>query len=541
MVLDIFKELKRKLKSAQKLNLTAQKQEDIYEDDPARYENELELLRNADSFTIPDESKIKSYINAFSKILKAENTSLINKMFKIVKFIGKDSANGSVYVIKLNKSKSPFSKLLIKYAKNVKTADPISYEYYVGLTLNQLRPLNIQNFSLVYGRLPCGIDLSDLKLDDRLMCDKSKPNGTYILYEYITTQSDKSMTLDKYVSNLKDITDEDQAKKIYSNLKNILIMLMISLQHAQDILDFTHYDLHLNNVLIVKLNATYKFEYQYGNQVYEIILDYFPFIIDYGRSHVNPEKLDKDIKIYDTDKIAYYDNFAKYQMEIWKNESFNMNIRSKEEGMDKMIWDWIQQYVQKILESDQRKKDILKYLRKNYENYKYIQLDDINVQLMLSVFYLDEEFNLSHNIRPEKFNRTYDLYRFTRSLCDMILEYDKSADFWKMLNKELMAAYPYFIPVYFVLPKEYESFTGEFRKPIDVANYFYELTSEQIRKFEKESKKLRYDQIGKGKKNMLKQIEQLSKKQAKDIRDKDYKITKKKQKKRSDDYIIWDV
>ena len=111
-----------------------------------------QLLNNAETFTIPDINQIDKYIRAFSVLLSKAN---LNDTFKVVKFIEQKSANGLIYVVKLKKSKSKYSKLLIKIQKS-ELADPASYEYYIGLALNILRGMGAPNFGLVYGRFNCG-------------------------------------------------------------------------------------------------------------------------------------------------------------------------------------------------------------------------------------------------------------------------------------------------------------------------------------------------------------------------------------------------
>ena len=279
--------------------------------------NAEELLNNVETFTIPDINQIDKYIRAFNVLLSKGD---LNDTFKVVKFIEQKSANGLIYVVKLKKSKSKYSKLLIKIQRS-ELADPASYEYYVGLALNVLRDMSVPNFGLVYGRFNCGFNPSG-----KTICDKNYQDKTYVLYEYITSLSDKTMTLYDYI-----ISDKISKERKSPNLVNILIMLMISLQKAQDIMGFTHYDLHLGNVLLVQLNKTYNFVYEYNGKKYDIVLDYFPFIIDYGRSYVNPDMVDGivDGKIYDSDKNEYYKSFKKYQERVWLERNFKVDEDKK--------------------------------------------------------------------------------------------------------------------------------------------------------------------------------------------------------------------
>jgi hypothetical protein len=454
----------------------------------------MAVLSKADSFTIPDSGKIQEYIKAFSDVL---NNLDINKIFKIVNFINQPSSNGSIYVVQLKKSVSKFSKLLIKVPKTP-TADPVSYEYYVGLTLNNLRPMNIQNFGLVYGRFFCGFNPSDPKnnseLLSRKLCDNKYKKKTHVLYEYITTLSDKTITLYKYIN---DENNNDAKKNI--NLINILIMLMISLQNAQDELNFTHYDLHLENVLLVKLNATYNFVYEYKGKKYNILLEYFPFIIDYGRSHVNPDKVDKSLEIYDYDNQISYEDFKEYQNLIWKDANFVLDPENNPK--DKKLQDRIKALISSKLENLRFKKTVQKILQKDRNIRLYVE--EITVDTILELFYHDKNNRITYNIHPEKYHKSYDHFKLTQYMCSEILrnDDDDTKIEWRVLQKELQFNYPFYIPGIYSLPSEYSSFNGDFNSPIDIANYLY-MDVEKSQKNDIDVKeKLDFTQIGSGKIN----------------------------------------
>lgn len=456
----------------------------------------IAILEEAKSFTIPDSRLIKIYIDAFKNISDdniVKTTKNINNIFEITNYINQQSSNGVVYIVKLKNSKSKFAKLLIKAAKTEK-ADPTSYEYYIGMALNSLRYMNVQNFSLVYGRFVCGFNPNIIKdkseLSKRVICDENYKQKTNVLYEYIATESGKVQTLNDFVKNMEN-TMEDHIE-----LMNIVLMLMISLQYAQDKLEFTHYDLHLENILIVKLNSKYKFEYKYKDNVYNIVLNYYPFIIDFGRSHINPEKVDKIIKesIIDTDKNKTYKDFKEYQDECWENSASEYTLQLKRES-DISLYNKIIKNLSMRLRNEKFKKNIIDILDKKYN--KKVNDDNIEKEV-LNTFYRPEnvknETMISFGITPSKFHKSYDMYRLVRTIYGIIgMKMDN--EFWDELDKELSEAYPFYIPFYYVLPKNYESVTGKFNKPIDIANYIYDLTSEYENKLVA-NKEVRYRQLG---------------------------------------------
>lgn len=497
------------------------------------------IIYNVESFLIPESDKIEKYVYAFNKIF--ENTELLNHVFEVVKFIDQKSVNGSIFVIQLKNARPDVSKLLIKVPKSEKT-DPASYEFYVGLTLNKLRIKNVQNFSLVYGRFACGFDPSDPKgnLWSRLICDKKYPKRTYVLYEYIRSLNDEVIPLMTYIERLGSARVTKQEKKeIHTNLINILIMTMISLQHAQDELKFTHYDLHLKNVLVIKLNKTYEFTCQYKQTEYKIVLDYFPFIIDYGRSHVDPEAVDKSLEIYDSDKDMKYKNFKEYQDKIWL-ERGSMNIK---EDTKREIY----KNIDENLKNPNFQISIKNSLKRHYG--ERVSVRDIDREFILNKFYYKRQGVITHSITPSEFNSKYDLYKFTRSLCSTVLNYDKMG-IWSYISEKLHEAYPFYIPRYYNLPKDYKSLNGMFEKPIDMAEYisrYFKILRETEESIQVEELKISQVKTGGGNetnenniedksgqyidnKEMFKEVHKLSKAEAEKIYRRYYKKMKKEKK-----------
>lgn len=407
--------------------------------------NEEQLLNNAETFTIPDINQINKYIKAFNVLLSKGD---LNNTFDVVKFIEQKSANGLIYVVKLKKSKSKYSKLLIKIQKS-ELADPASYEYYIGLALNILRGMGALNFGLVYGRFNCGFNPIG-----KTICDKNYQDKTYVLYEYITSLSDKTITLADYITSEK-ISKERKN----SNLVNILIMLMISLQKAQDTMGFTHYDLHLGNVLLVQLNKTYNFVYEHNGKKYNIILDYFPFIIDYGRSYVNPDIVDKVAGgvIYDSDKKESYKKFKDYQNKAWKNREFMVDV------------DKLKRYINRKLMNNRFVSELSGVMEREFG----IKRKDINVEMIMDKFYKDENGKLTSGITPYKSNLHFDHCKLLNIVCDEMLDLYINDKYWSTLSKELEITFPFVIPGYYSLPKYYKFTQYDLEKPIDVVEYLY--------------------------------------------------------------------
>jgi hypothetical protein len=416
-----------------------------------KYENKSDMLENikndlikVKSFTIPDIKDIDKYTKAFKILL---DTGDLNKLFEVVKFIEQKSSNGLIYVVKLIGSESKFSNLLIKIQKD-ELGDPASYEYYIGLCLNKLRGMGVPNFGLVYGRFNCGFNPGGMEL-----CNKLHKKKTYVLYEYITSLSGKTISLGDFI----DLENIDKIKKNV-NLVNILIMLLISLQKAQDIMSFTHYDLHLGNILLVELNKTYEFIYEYKKKKYKIMLDYYPFIIDYGRSYVNPKEVDKIDTIYDSDNDTYYYYFEDYQKKIWKNKKFvKDNDRS------------VVRHIKRKLSDESFVTNLKKVMEKEFK----IKDKDITVDMVLDNIYKDDNGAISYGIIPWKFNPYFDHCKLLNHVCDGILESGDDNKLWVNLRIELDKVFPFYIPGYYGVFKYYDFVKTGLKRPIDVVKYLY--------------------------------------------------------------------
>lgn len=427
------------------------------------------VLSAVETFTIPDVSQIQKYVELFDVVLRKQD---ISDVFEIVKRIDQKSANGIIYVVKMRNAKPEYkhNKLLIKVQRS-QYSDPPSYEYYVGRALNTLRGMNVSNFALVYGRFRCGYNESG-----RTLCDPRHQKRTHVLYEYITSLSGKTITLSEYIDSKID----DTRKTI--NVINILIMLMISLQKAQDHLSFTHYDLHLGNVLLVELNASYSFAYEYKGKTYTIVLDYFPFIIDYGRSYVDPEKVDKIVKepIVDLDSSVKYPDFATYQSEIWEDTTLGSD--------DDIPTDFI--------ESKLRNPDILKELQKILGRQE-ITVDDV-IGLFYTVEYEEGDPKQTTWLIPDTPNPYYDHHKLLMHVCVKMWHKGLGKFVFDGLRERLYATFPFYDPGSYGVGLSYDhfKFSGTMRRPIDAAKWLWGLVKDDVKQTPVTSKDLSFSQLG---------------------------------------------
>lgn len=458
---------------------------------------------------LPNPKDISTIVKAF-EILSQKYMFVMKNIFKIVKILPQTSANGKIFILSVDSSNS-LSKFLVKIPLK-RTADPLSYEYYVGVTLNRLRESNVNHFSLVYGRFGCGVN-TELTIRDKF-CDKNYASKTHVIYEYITDKSGNVCTLESYM----DENIEKNPFKTQTDVMTILFILMITLQKGQDALSFTHYDLHANNILVVKLGKIYALQYVYNNKTYTVYTDVIPYIIDYGRSHIDPKSI--DTKIRDTETNREYEKFSEYQREIWSKKVFRVDQRGLKD---------VQEYVDGLLGDDKSKRYIT---RKT--GLKGVKRDDL-----IEIYYKDGD-NITWGITPHAFNKSYDHYRIVRSIASIMLSYKtyglNISDIWSDIDSELQQAFPFFIPDFFVLPTSYDSLSGKYNKPSDVAGYIYTKFIRPQAKLFQDSVKvdvLSWEQIGgnnkieKISKSVYKTMGDLGEKFYKTILDKINKLLKK--------------
>jgi len=135
-------------------------------------------------------------------------------------------------------------------------------EAYIGLKLNYLRTL-IPNFSMIYGIY---------EQDDSII--------PLIAMEYIKNRYNAEL----YTHRVR-FSNVDISTRLRSFIM-ILCQIVGSISMANQMFDFTHYDLHPHNVLIQEGSADKYVKYTIGGRDYYIVQDKIATIIDYGYSHI---------------------------------------------------------------------------------------------------------------------------------------------------------------------------------------------------------------------------------------------------------------
>lgn len=219
------------------------------------------LCVNTSTLLLPNKSKnfiIRNYIE--NLYVKSESTS---GLAMNAQFLGNNGQYDTQFVIKAPK---PYSDV-----------DDTLHEYFVGVYgTNRLRSL-IPNFAFVLGGFKCSPPYYDkLTNTNKVLtfCQNNKEQVYYIIYENVRN----SVPLSKY---LRVCT--------FKQFLNVFVQILFALQVAYENIDFTHYDLHTDNVLIRKLDKEIILPYIIKNKTYYLKTDVIATIIDFGRSHIKYE------------------------------------------------------------------------------------------------------------------------------------------------------------------------------------------------------------------------------------------------------------
>ena len=218
---------------------------------------------------------------------------LARPLFKMVNNMT-TGLGGFVYEVAPMESK--FS-LVLKTPYTVVDSEELRNESAITrLAINGLRE-HTPNFSVMMGNFECGPSY----WGSRMICESCENIFNYTLYEFV-----KGVTIYDYV------TDPDSDLTI-SELLSIIVQLQISLSIAyRQGHQFTHGDLHLDNVIIRQLGE--KKLIPYKSNLFEpnatgytyILTSVCPTVIDYGRSKIkyplDPNKPDELTVFGDTQR-----------------------------------------------------------------------------------------------------------------------------------------------------------------------------------------------------------------------------------------------
>ncbi len=237
-----------------------------------------------DSLAIPSTSKITVNERLRHWIINLKKISVLSVSGDVAMADLSDAKN--VYVIKT--LQEPADEFQLQY---------LFHEYFIGIiATNKLREIT-PNFAYIYSFFSCSPSFASSK-NITAWCQTDKPSTNYIAYENI------------YPS--MSYTDYTVRSTSFTEWFSYYLQILFALKIAHEKYDFTHYDLHGQNVLLrdvtdvnnenwggqspdvtsfPALNATtlvkdFYLPYKYNNKIYYIKTNRVATIIDYGQSHI---------------------------------------------------------------------------------------------------------------------------------------------------------------------------------------------------------------------------------------------------------------
>jgi hypothetical protein len=209
------------------------------------------------------------------KMVKKPSPDIKNWLTSLNK-IGVKSVGGYVYIGKLLNTEL---EIIIKTPKkndNESLYDTLR-EYIISyFSINKLRFI-IPTFAYTYDIFSCKNTGYDGSLDLNNFCDNSVNRNLYTIMEKVNGNSVKDLFMKKSLN--------------FQTWLEIFIQLLLSLEVAQRETNFTHFDLHYENVM-VQTTKNLSYNINIDNITYKIKNSSLtPIIIDFGLSSV---KIDED-------------------------------------------------------------------------------------------------------------------------------------------------------------------------------------------------------------------------------------------------------
>jgi hypothetical protein len=228
--------------------------------------------------------------------IKVGNKSLQKIFYPIKQLSTKDDAVYGITALTSFKGSVPFA--IIKYATKNESLESelLIHDLTVGMIMNNLRK-EVPNFMYTYGGLYCTSPEKNDNFDSTSLC-KNDNITTLFIAEYIEGISLYKL-LDNRILRIQDI-------------ENILIQIIFALCISREKYNFSHNDLHLNNILIKTIKQPIQMNYNIrGKKISITVKKYIPMIIDYGLSEITHNK------------IKYENNFFDKNLYSINNEDIN--------------------------------------------------------------------------------------------------------------------------------------------------------------------------------------------------------------------------
>lgn len=322
-----------------------------------------------------------------------DNFYLLYKPAKCITWL-KSRVNGNITELYYKKEEY-FTTAILKSSKYEKS-DNLLYEGIVGLFINKLTkiyPCFVETYGLYcynndtsYSKINCSEYIEPVILQTELTkvknIDKSTLEKAFthpLLFTIIIRNIPNSKTLNNLLKTNNDFIINDLSYVLFQIYAPLCVLFQ----------KFTHYDLHLGNVLLheLKENSHIEYHYELNGTRCAFKCKYIAKIIDYGRSYFNDET-DNEVtssskKIYE--QLLKIPTFKKKKDLVgfqWfdtqlkqKNYFISSIVRNASHDL-KLLNDIKLNYAEKIKQYNPAIYEILNYVKygegirgKNYKQY----------------------------------------------------------------------------------------------------------------------------------------------------------------------------
>ena len=282
-------------------------------------------------------------------------------------------------------------KTMEDYHINNNHKEQIIHEAAIGVALNSIGD-KTPNFMYFYGLLPCDLQINTNNIKESNICHDIEYPG-YAVYEYIEGKS--------LFDVLNDLTSID--------VINILCQILLSLAIASKEISFTHYNLTLNNIIVVDLNREQDIMYEFDGSIFKLRQTrYLAKIINYHTAYALYQ---------DTHIVKNMTGFEQYGYRAGPNHQYDIIMLMKE----------LYHVTISISGEDELKKILLESINHLYEND--IQISDIN-----SIYYTYLTPIYEQNMYTYSAISVFD---YLVSVYDLRIEYEEN----KVMNEKLEIPY----------------------------------------------------------------------------------------------------
>jgi ubiquinone/menaquinone biosynthesis C-methylase UbiE len=253
---------------------------------------EYMLYLTSKNIDVGEKNKRYDFLNYFMKNVDKILPNMIHKKF--------DSVHGYVVFSDFITVKN---KIVIKTPKDEDEIRNMMFEYYIGSRfINKLRT-KTPNFMYTYGIFMCNPLIAVTKENDKdkisttvNFCYGNDKKNIYLLFEKID-----GVNLHNYIQTIKNETEFD-------DLINYVIQIILSLDIAQKEGQYSHNDLHTDNIMLRTLSTPITHEYLIGKYKYKMELKNIATIIDYGMNRFVENDIPLGVTVSSTYNMYPYKN-----------------------------------------------------------------------------------------------------------------------------------------------------------------------------------------------------------------------------------------